>query len=66
MKLSNGSVAEFILGIFFVFAGFNTGEIISMLIMVILGGLASGHCVYCWIKKGKENKSNKKSDSSMK
>lgn len=60
MKLSNGSVVEFILGIFFIFAGFNTGEIVSMLIMVILGALASGHCIYCWIKKRKENKSNKK------
>ena len=60
MKLSNGSVAEFILGIFFIFVGFNCTDLLAMLICICGGALASGHCVYCWIKKGKENQNNNK------
>lgn len=59
MKLSKGSIWEFILGLFFIFSGFNTGEIVSCLIMVIGGGLVCWHCIHLWKKQGKNNKQKK-------
>lgn len=62
MKLSNGTVLEFIFGIFFIFVGLNCTNIIAMLICIVGGCLASGHCVYCWIKKKKGKTDNQKED----
>ncbi len=62
MKLSNGSAWEFILGLVFVYTGFHCTEIVSMMIFIIGGSLASGHCIYLWFKKRKENKNKQKKE----
>ena len=61
MKLSKGSIWEFILGLFCILCSFNTEGFAGQAIFFVSGLAVCIHCVYLWKKQGDKNK-NKDND----
>ena len=60
MKISNGTILEFILAVFFLSVGINMDRSIMSIITIVISISVMIHCLYSWIKNRKgKNKDNK-------